>query len=121
MTLAGLFLFAALLYAAWTGLGWWKIQASERPDLLGGTLLTLILPAALIGYTLKEYPAWSHLTFPFSLLAWVALLLGALLAGIIQLTRGHPASGWPLLGLPVSAGVLAMCVALFSAAQGRAS
>ena len=48
MTLPGLFLCAALLYAAWLMLGWLQVPAerlpAERPDLLGGSLLTLILP-----------------------------------------------------------------------------
>ncbi|WP_278912255.1 hypothetical protein, partial [Deinococcus wulumuqiensis] len=103
MTLPGLFLCAALFYAAWTWLGGRQVPARERPDLLGGSLLTLILPALLTWYTFVEYPLWAHLTFPFSLLAWAALLLVALTAGLIQLARGRRASGWPLLGLPAAA------------------
>lgn len=103
MTLPALFLCAALLYAAWTWLGGRQVPVSERPELLGGTLLTLILPSLLTWYTLVEYPVWAHLTFPFSLVGWVALLLVALTAGPVQLARGRWASGWPLLGLPAAA------------------
>lgn len=113
MTLAGLFLCAALLYAAWLRLGWQRIAPAEVPALrrISGWLVMGCLP--LFFYTLQEYPSWSHLPFPFSVIAWAALLLLALVIGLIQLARAQAGSGWALLGFPVSALATTLVNALF--------
>ena len=103
MTLPGLFLWAALLYAAWLRLGWHHTAPAEVPALRRNAVLILAVCFLPATYTLQEYRSWAHLTFPFSLLVWAALLLISLTAGLIQLARGRFGSGWPLLGLPAVA------------------
>ncbi|MHA0033869.1 hypothetical protein [Deinococcus sp. PESE-13] len=103
MTLPGLFLWAALLYAAWLRLGWHHTAPAEVPALRRNAVLMLAVCFLPASYTMQEYGSWAHLTFPFSLLVWAALLVVALVTGLIQLARGRFGSGWPLLGLPAVA------------------
>ena len=113
MTLAALFLCAALLYAAWLRLGWQRLTPAEVPA-LWRTSGGLSVPCVLLAlYTLQEYPSWGHLTFPPSLIVWAALLLLALAGGSTQLARQRRGSGWALLGLPVTGLLTAFTAFLF--------
>lgn len=111
MTLPALFLCAALLYVAWLRLGWQKMTPAEVPALRRTAVLAGAVCLFLALYTRLEMESWSHLSFPFSLLAWAALLLMALAAGLTQLALGRRGTGWPVLGISVC-GFISVALAL---------
>ena len=86
MSVGGVFLWPALLYAFWIGLGWRKV-AGERAALLRNTLLILLFPVLLTLYTLQESRLWAHLTFPPSFIGWALVVLGGLVMGLVQSFR----------------------------------
>ncbi|MDO4246751.1 MAG: hypothetical protein Q4C89_12070 [Deinococcus sp.] len=111
MELPALFLCAALLYVAWLRLGWQRMTPAEVPALRRTAVLAGAVCLFLALYTRLEMESWSHLSFPFSLLAWGVLLLMALAAGFTQLALGRRGTGWPVLGVGVC-GFIAIAFAL---------
>ena len=100
MTTALLTVFGA--YALWLAAGALAVvrAASERRRMAGTALPVFGVLAALTSWMRNEMDfLGSHLSFPLSLLGWLALALVCGVAGLLCL-RVWPGAAWALLGPP---------------------